>query len=72
MNSIFKNDTELIKAISSKKVYPHVKNEIVEIVKRSAAHPIDTKENVVLPLGKPANTENAFEPRAFTEVNRIF
>jgi len=43
MNSIFKNDCELIKTISSKKVYPNCKPEIIEIVKKSAIKQIETK-----------------------------
>ena len=49
MNSIFRNDTQLVSMICSKKTYPHVKNETCEVVKKSAIQPIeikDSKENV--------------------------
>lgn len=43
MNSIFKNDSELVKLISSKKAYPHARGEVVEIVKKSAIQPMGSK-----------------------------
>jgi hypothetical protein len=43
MNSIFKNDCELIKTISNKKVYPNCKPEVIDIVKRSAVQPLASK-----------------------------
>jgi len=43
MNAIFKNDAELMKTIASKKVYPHMKEELREIVKKSAVQPLESK-----------------------------
>lgn len=40
MNAIFKNDAELIKTIASKKVYPHIKGEVIDIVKKSVVQPL--------------------------------
>jgi hypothetical protein len=48
MNSIFKNDADLIKLITSKKVYPHLKSELVDIVKKSAIKPLESKENTII------------------------
>jgi len=66
MNAIFKNDSELVKAIASKKVYPHVKPEVVEIVKKSAAQPLESKENQVLVIAKQPKPETPIEPRLFS------
>lgn len=52
MNSIFKNDSELVKLISSKKVYPHLRAEVVDIVKKSAIQPLEAKENLTLTVTK--------------------
>ncbi len=53
MNLIFKTDTELIRAISNKKVYPNCKSEVLEIVKNSSVQPLkETKENEPLPIAK--------------------
>jgi hypothetical protein len=71
MNSIFKNDCELIKNISNKKVYPNCKPEVIDIVKKSAIEPLASKENVATPLGKLEKFENITSPRAFREVNRL-
>jgi hypothetical protein len=40
MNAIFKNDAELMKTIANKKVYPHIKGEVVDTVKKSVVHPL--------------------------------
>lgn len=73
MNAIFKNDSELVRLLSSKKVYPHVKEEILEIVKKSAVNPLESKENIVLNLGKGEKSVDTtmVSPRAFAEVNRV-
>jgi hypothetical protein len=60
MNSIFKNDCELIKTISNKKVYPNCRPEVIDIVKKSTAQPLATKENIVLPVTKSEKVENVF------------
>lgn len=71
MNSIFKNDSELVKLISSKKVYPHVRAEVVDIVKKSAIQPLEVKENVSLTVTKIEKGQEVITPRAFSEVNRV-
>ena len=43
MNSIFRNDNQLVNMICSKKVYPHVKTETCEVVKKSATQPLEVK-----------------------------
>jgi hypothetical protein len=43
MNSIFRNDNELVSIITSKKVYPNVKEEVCETVTRSAVKPLESK-----------------------------
>lgn len=60
MNSIFKNDCELIKTISNKKVYPNCRPEVIDIVKKSTVQPLATKENIVLPATKSEKVENVF------------
>ena len=45
MNSIFRNDTQLVSLICSKKAYPHVKSETCDIVKKSASQPLEIKES---------------------------
>jgi hypothetical protein len=72
MNSIFKNDCELIKTISNKKVYPNCKPELLEIVKKSAVQPLATKENILLPVDKTEKIEAALSPRGAFVANRIF
>lgn len=71
MNSIFKNDCELIKTISNKKVYPNCKAEVIDIVKKSTVQPFASKENIALPLGKAEKFENVTSPRAFVDANRL-
>jgi hypothetical protein len=75
MNSIFRNDCELIKTISNKKVFPNCKQEVVDIVKKTAVQPIiapsATKENILLPIGKPEKVESVLSPRVFVEANRL-
>lgn len=71
MNSIFKNDSELVKLISSKKVYPHVKGEVVEIVKTSAIQPFESKENIALTVNKAEKVPEGVTLKAFSEVNRV-
>lgn len=51
MNSIFKDDSELVRLICSKKVFPNVKNEVADIVKKSAIQPVQSKENALV-VGK--------------------
>ncbi len=72
MNSIFRNDCELIKTISNKKVFPNCKQEVVDIVKKTAVQPISaTKENILLPISKPEKVESVLSPRVFVEANRL-
>lgn len=72
MNSIFKNDCELIKTISNKKVYPNCKPEVIEIVKKSTIQPFESKENIVFPVTKAEKIDTVTSPKAFHEVsNRI-
>lgn len=69
MNSIYKNDAELIKTISSKRVYPNCKPEVIEILKSSISRPFDSKENISLPLpNKPQSPNNSLN---LLEVHRI-
>lgn len=69
MNSIFKNDSELIKTISSKRVYPNCKPEVIDIVKKSLSQPFDCKENITPALsGKLQGSP--FDQR-LNEPNRI-
>lgn len=60
-----------MRLITSKKTYPHVKGEIVEIVKKSAIQPFESKENIVLPPQKEEKIDIGGSSRAFTEVNRM-
>lgn len=75
MNSIFRSDCELIKTISNKKVFPNCKQEVVDIVKKTAVQPIippsASKENVLLQIGKPEKVESVLSPRVFVEANRL-
>lgn len=75
MNSIFRNDCELIKTISNKKVFPNCKQEVVDIVKKTAVQPILTasasKENILLSVGKPEKVDSLLSPRVFVEANRL-
>lgn len=65
MNSIFKDDTELVKAICSKKVYPNVKHEVADIVKKSAVQPPISKENMNLATKTDKAVENIVSPKVF-------
>jgi hypothetical protein len=71
MNSIFKNDSELIKTISSKRVYPNCKAEVIDIIKKSLSQPFDCKENMSpgIPSGK-LQQASPFDQR-LSEMNRI-
>ena len=74
MNSIFRNDCELIKTISNKKVFPNCKQEVVDIVKKTAVQPIApsaSKENILLPISKPEKVDSVLSPRVFVEANRL-
>jgi hypothetical protein len=71
MNSIFKNDCELIKTISNKKAYPNCRPEVIDIVKKSTVQPLATKENIVLAVAKTDKVDNVLSPRAFVEINRL-
>lgn len=40
MNAIFKNDSELVRMLTAKKAYPHVKSELVDTIKKSVLQPL--------------------------------
>ena len=80
MNSIFKNDNELVRLICNKKVYPNVKNQVYDIVKKSAIQPLDVKEVKEVKLTKESKENQLttkksekviLPPTAFAEVNRV-
>lgn len=48
-----------------------MKAEIVDIVKKSAIQPLESKENIIFPSQKEEKTEPAGSSRAFTEIYRI-